>query len=104
MATDPIFEIGIGTADDARANAMTVLKNGNVGIGLTSPTTALEISGTISATNVLVAGTITLPMYTSAPVTCGATYKGMIAMTSTTLALCNGTNWVLDRTNATFTW
>ena len=51
VLTDPVFEIGIGTADDARANAVTVLKNGNVGIGLISPTTALEISGTISATH-----------------------------------------------------
>lgn len=28
VATDPLFEIGIGTVDEARANALTVLKNG----------------------------------------------------------------------------
>lgn len=83
---------------------MRIDNSGSVGIGITTPTTALEISGTVSATNVVVAGTMTLPKYTSAPVTCGATYRGMIAMTSTTIAECNGTNWVLDRTNATFTW
>lgn len=37
VATDPIFEIGIGNynnpSDIIRKNAMTVLKNGNVGIG-----------------------------------------------------------------------
>jgi hypothetical protein len=31
--TDPLFEIGNGTADNSRSNALTVLKNGNVGIG-----------------------------------------------------------------------
>jgi hypothetical protein len=30
VATDPIFEIGNGTADNARANALTVYKNGDV--------------------------------------------------------------------------
>ncbi len=36
VATDPVFEVGIGTSDGTRANALTVLKNGKVGIG-TSP-------------------------------------------------------------------
>jgi hypothetical protein len=30
IATDPIFEIGIGTSKDAHANALTVLKNGDI--------------------------------------------------------------------------
>ncbi len=37
FATDPLFVIGNGTADASRSNAMTVLKNGNVGIGTTTP-------------------------------------------------------------------
>ncbi|MGI9550302.1 MAG: hypothetical protein ACR2MT_03805, partial [Aurantibacter sp.] len=36
--TDPLFEIGIGSGPLARANALTVLKNGNVGIGDETPT------------------------------------------------------------------
>jgi hypothetical protein len=32
VATDPLFELGMGTADGARANAITVLKNGNTTI------------------------------------------------------------------------
>ena len=37
VATDPIFEIGIGLGDTQRENAVTVLKNGYVGIGTESP-------------------------------------------------------------------
>ena len=41
VLTDVLFEIGNGTANNARSNAMTVLKNGNVGIGTSTPGTAL---------------------------------------------------------------
>ncbi|NTW31353.1 MAG: hypothetical protein HGB12_01740, partial [Bacteroidetes bacterium] len=46
--TDPIFEIGIGSGTGVNAaNAMTVLKNGNVGIGNINPGQKLTIEGTI---------------------------------------------------------
>ena len=35
VTTDPLFVLGNGTAHTARSNALTVLKNGNVGIGAT---------------------------------------------------------------------
>jgi hypothetical protein len=41
---DPLFEIGNGTSTTT-SNALTVLKNGNVGIGTTNPTTNLHITG-----------------------------------------------------------
>ncbi len=44
VSTDPVFMIGNGTADNARINAMVVLKNGNVGIGTSSPNAKLHIS------------------------------------------------------------
>ncbi|MFA6232963.1 MAG: tail fiber domain-containing protein [Bacteroidota bacterium] len=47
VSTDPLFEIGIGTGSSARANALTVLKNGNVGIGLHNPAAELEVSGLV---------------------------------------------------------
>jgi uncharacterized protein (TIGR02145 family) len=47
IATDPVFEIGIGMGDLMRENTMTVLKNGNIGIGISDPDTKLEISGQI---------------------------------------------------------
>jgi hypothetical protein len=42
---DRIFSIGNGSSSASRSNAMTVLKSGNVGIGVSSPTTKLNVSG-----------------------------------------------------------
>ena len=44
---DPIFEIGIGSGSMDKLNAVTVLKNGNVGIGNTSPTQKVVVDGKI---------------------------------------------------------
>lgn len=44
VATDPIFEIGVGTGPSTRANAMMVRKNGNVGIGTNSPGARLHVN------------------------------------------------------------
>ena len=43
LSGDPIFEIGIGADSDHRINALTVLKNGNVGIGTPAPGAKLVI-------------------------------------------------------------
>ncbi len=42
--TASVFEIGNGTADNARKNALTVLMNGNIGIGNTNPITSLSFN------------------------------------------------------------
>jgi polyhydroxyalkanoate synthesis regulator phasin len=42
-ASDPLFIIGNGSDDNNRSNAMTVLKNGNVGIGTTNPGAILDV-------------------------------------------------------------
>ncbi|WP_295904406.1 hypothetical protein [uncultured Bdellovibrio sp.] len=47
VATDPLFVIGNGTSISARSNAVTVLKNGNTGIGVSAPTAKLEINGSV---------------------------------------------------------
>ncbi len=52
-ANDRIFSIGNGTATASRSNAMTVLKNGNVGIGSTNPTSLLGVYGGIAPTAAL---------------------------------------------------
>ena len=44
VATDPIFVIGNGQTTGARSNAMTVLKNGNVGVGTVTPSYKLHAS------------------------------------------------------------
>lgn len=43
-ATDPVFEIGNGTSPTARSNAMTLLKNGNMGLGTNAPAYRLQLS------------------------------------------------------------
>ena len=44
IETDPLFEIGNSINETQPANAMTVLKNGNVGIGTVTPAYKLDIS------------------------------------------------------------
>ncbi len=41
--TDPVFIIGNGTAINARSNALTVLKNGMMGINMAGPVAGLDI-------------------------------------------------------------
>ncbi len=45
VATDPLFVIGNGVNYQSPSNALTVLKNGNTGIGLVSPPSKLSILG-----------------------------------------------------------
>jgi hypothetical protein len=47
VAADPLFVIGNGTSSGSRANALMILKNGNVGIGTTVPTEKLSVNGNI---------------------------------------------------------
>ncbi|EDP71934.1 putative YapH protein [Flavobacteriales bacterium ALC-1] len=51
IGNDPLFEIGIGTSDGNRENAVTVLKNGNVGIGNNNPQELLHVSGIVRIGN-----------------------------------------------------
>ncbi|MCK5839390.1 MAG: hypothetical protein KAG99_06045 [Bacteroidales bacterium] len=48
VETDPLFEIGRGTSTSNRINALTVLKNGNVGIGTATPESRLDIQGNVT--------------------------------------------------------
>jgi hypothetical protein len=43
IANNSLFEIGNGNSDDTRKNAMTVLNDGSVGIGITNPRTRLDV-------------------------------------------------------------
>jgi hypothetical protein len=45
---DRIFQIGNGSADNARSNALTVLRNGNVGIGISNSNAPLQFSNGIA--------------------------------------------------------
>ena len=45
--TDPLFIIGNGASSVSRHNALTLLKNGNLGIGTSNPSELLEVNGNI---------------------------------------------------------
>ena len=49
VSTDQLFVVGNGTSPTARSNALTILKNGNVGIGVSSPTSKLQVESTITS-------------------------------------------------------
>lgn len=49
--TNRLFEIGNGATASTRSNAMTVLQNGNVGIGILTPSQKLEVNGNITVQN-----------------------------------------------------
>ncbi|VAX14907.1 Phage tail fibers, partial [hydrothermal vent metagenome] len=50
VASDPLFEIGNGISDSYTSNAVTVLKNGNVGIGTTTPSRTFFVTGDAGGT------------------------------------------------------
>lgn len=50
-ALNRIFQIGNGTSEFNRSNAMTILQNGNVGIGMLVPTSKINIAKTGLYTN-----------------------------------------------------
>lgn len=54
IATDPVFVIGNGADSNNRKNAVTVLKNGNVGIGDSTPNEKLELNGNLKLTGNIV--------------------------------------------------
>jgi len=47
VGTDRLFSIGNGFNGDTRSNALTVLKNGNTGIGIDNPENKLEVAGQV---------------------------------------------------------
>ncbi len=51
VATDPLFVIGDGASAAARSNAVTVLKNGNVGIGAADPSVMFAVDDETGAFN-----------------------------------------------------
>ncbi len=56
IATDPLFYIGNGSDENNLHNAMMVLKNGNVGVGINTPATKLQVTGGSDASLVATSG------------------------------------------------
>ncbi|MGC6414138.1 MAG: tail fiber domain-containing protein, partial [Bacteroidia bacterium] len=46
-SSDRLFVVGNGTNSSARSDAMVILKNGNVGVGTSTPTNKLDVDGQI---------------------------------------------------------
>ncbi|TVR38406.1 MAG: hypothetical protein EA392_09920 [Cryomorphaceae bacterium] len=51
VPADPLFEIGNGSNNANRSNAVTVLKNGNTGLGTSTPTATLHVAGSLRIVN-----------------------------------------------------
>ena len=56
VSTDPVFMVGNGRNDSNRSTALTILKNGNMGIGTTSPTQKLDVDGSVRIRNLPTGG------------------------------------------------
>lgn len=70
-AADPLLVVANGDSDTQRSNALVVLKNGNTGIGTSTPTYKLDVDGGVRVKNgaVLVQpqGDLSMGTYTSGP-------------------------------------
>ena len=51
ISTDRLFVIGNGANEGSRSNALTILKNGNTGIGTNSPSQRLHVNGIVRVEN-----------------------------------------------------
>jgi hypothetical protein len=65
-STTPMFIVGNGSSSSTRSNAMVVRKDGNVGIGTNTPTSLLQVNGTVTATSFSGSGTGLTGVATSA--------------------------------------
>ena len=84
------------TSDNVPTTKMLIDKNGNVGVGTTTPAATLDVAGYMH-----------LKKYSAAPATCSASTDGDIALTHIyTLCVCkSGTGWVTASTGSTScTW
>ncbi|MBK7148408.1 MAG: hypothetical protein IPH78_06185 [Bacteroidetes bacterium] len=64
-AADRIFNVGNGTAAGTRADAFTILKGGNVGVGTNNPLQRLHVNGTTNG--VRIGGLATLGSFITTP-------------------------------------
>ncbi|WP_409479479.1 tail fiber domain-containing protein [Pseudobdellovibrio sp. HCB154] len=85
VATDPIFEIGNSQNGSPRSNALTVLKNGSIGIGVTTPTYTLDVSGVVNAKGLKING-VDAGSVTSSSVIAALSYTPANSATVATLS------------------
>ncbi len=56
VSTDPLFEVGDGVSTSSPHNALTILKNGDIGIGTPTPACKLDVEGTMNLNNGVTSG------------------------------------------------
>jgi len=89
VETDPLFIIGNGTNEANRSNAVTALKNGNVGIGTAEPSVKLDVAGEVRST----VGGVEFYMVPKGAI---IMWSGLLSNIPTSWALCDGTNGTPD--------
>ncbi len=103
VLTDPLFEVGNGVpASGVRSNALTILKNGFVGVGTATPAAKLNLSGNISAAAWTTDGInlrTNAATYTDTTSTGTVTLMGVNAIAAPTIAASSATTYT---TAATF--
>lgn len=87
VGNNPILIVGNGQSDNIRSTALTILKNGNVGIGVTSPSNKLQVAGTVFASDITTSGTVT-----ASTVTCGQFISADHSASATIQLKTSGTN------------
>lgn len=93
---DLVFATNPGTTQgSALYERMRITNSGNVGIGTSTPSGTLHISGTAF-----------MSRYAAQPVACSGSYNGLLAMTSTArLCACDGSSWkYADGTGNACSW
>jgi len=101
VATEPLFVVGNGTYGSP-SNALTVLKNGNTGIGTQSPTQKLDVNGNARFRGIA-SGPSVASLYVDAS---GVLYKSTSdqRLKDNVNSLANSLNKVLKIRGVNFTW
>jgi len=95
VSTDPLFVIGNGT-DTSPANALTLLKNGNLGFGgVKAPTSKIEVDGAIATAVAVKTGAYTLTINDSV-VLCDSTAAAFIIALPTAVGI-TGREYVIKK-------
>ncbi len=90
VATDRLLSIGNGSTAGTQSNALVILKNGDTGVGIDSPTEKLDVNGNVKAEQYKLSALNTAPASATATGT-----TGEIRYTATHIYVCTATDtWV----------
>lgn len=82
VSSDPLFIIGNGT-QDVRKNAVTILKNGSMGIGTNTPFATLDVNGSLLTNSLQVGNGTIITNMRSGTHTAGASASAQLTTTIT---------------------